>query len=294
MPDFVRRIPEGDNRERLICADCGHIAYDNPKVVVGSVVVADGSVLMCRRAIEPRRGFWTLPAGYLEHGETLEEGAAREAWEEAQAEIALDGILGVFSISRIGQVQVIFRARFASSGVPRFAAGPESLEVALFPPPRIPRDAIAFPSVIWALDAWEKAGSAPLGVPTGNPAHDPRGTERLTTSASGIGAMMRTLWAVVVLLATAGASPPRALPVPPIPPAHPPTDQSAPIPDRDAQAPPETARKARGSACGTSALIGSPTRDSATPPVRNSRAAKRNDRSRPRVWPFRCRSDGHV
>jgi ADP-ribose pyrophosphatase YjhB (NUDIX family) len=180
------RIPGGDNRERLICADCGHIAYDNPKVVVGSVVVADGSVLMCRRAIEPRRGFWTLPAGYLEHGETLEEGAAREAWEEAQAEIALDGILGVFSISRIGQIQVIFRARFAAPGVPRFAAGPESLEVALFPPPRIPRDAIAFPSVIWALDAWETAGSAPLGVPSGNPAHDPRGTERLTTSASGI------------------------------------------------------------------------------------------------------------
>ncbi len=92
------------------------------------------SVLMCRRAIEPRRGFWTLPAGYLEHGETLEEGAAREAWEEAQAEIAIDGILGVFSISRIGQVQVIFRARFAASGAARFAAGAESLEVALFPP----------------------------------------------------------------------------------------------------------------------------------------------------------------
>ena len=159
MPDFVRRIPEGDNRERLICADCGHIAYDNPKVVVGSVVVADDAVLMCRRAIEPRRGFWTLPAGYLEHGETLEEGAAREAWEEAQAEIALDGILGVFSISRIGQVQVIFRARFASPGAPRFAAGAESLEVALFTLPRIPRDEIAFPSVIWALDAWQRAGS---------------------------------------------------------------------------------------------------------------------------------------
>ena len=208
MPDFVRRIPEGDNRERLICADCGHIAYDNPKVVVGSVVVADGAVLMCRRAIEPRRGFWTLPAGYLEHGETLEEGAAREAWEEAQAEIALDGILGVFSISRIGQVQVIFRARFAAPGVPRFAAGPESLEVALFPPPRIPRDAIAFPSVIWALDAWERAGSAPLGVPTGNPAHDPRGTERLCDAGLRSRPMKRTLWAVVVLLATAGRQSP--------------------------------------------------------------------------------------
>jgi ADP-ribose pyrophosphatase YjhB (NUDIX family) len=184
MPDFVRRIPEGDNRERLICADCGHIAYDNPKVVVGSVVVSGDAVLMCRRAIEPRRGFWTLPAGYLEHGETLQEGAAREAWEEAQAEIVLDGILGVFSISRIGQVQVIFRARFALPDTPRFAAGPESLEVALFPPPRIPRDEIAFPSVVWALDAWRRTGSGPLGVPAGNPTHDPRGTERLMPPAA--------------------------------------------------------------------------------------------------------------
>ncbi len=186
MPDFVRRIPEGDNRERLICAECGHIAYENPKVVVGSVIVADGSVLMCRRAIEPRRGFWTLPAGYLEHGETLEEGAAREAWEEARAEIALDGILGVFSVSRIGQVQVIFRARFVS-GVPRFAAGPESLEVALFSWQRIPRGEIAFPSVEWALDAWKRIGSAPLAAPAGNPAHDPRGIGRLVPTASGIG-----------------------------------------------------------------------------------------------------------
>src|SRR5271166_5866960 len=138
MPDFVRRIPEGDNRERLICADCGHIAYDNPKVVVGSVVVSGDAVLMCRRAIEPRRGFWTLPAGYLELGETLEEGAAREAWEEAQANVALDGILGVFSISRIGQVQIIFRGRFAAEQEPRFAVGPESLEVALFRWERVP------------------------------------------------------------------------------------------------------------------------------------------------------------
>jgi ADP-ribose pyrophosphatase YjhB (NUDIX family) len=183
MPDFVRRIPLGDNRERLVCADCGHIAYENPKVVVGSVVVADGSVLMCRRAIEPRRGFWTLPAGYLEHGETLAEGAAREAWEEAQADIMLDGILGVFTISRIGQVQVIFRAHFA--GEPRFAAGPESLEVALFAPQRVPREEIAFPSVIWALDAWQKSGSGPLGAPAGNPPDDPRGTERRLPSGLG-------------------------------------------------------------------------------------------------------------
>jgi ADP-ribose pyrophosphatase YjhB (NUDIX family) len=183
MPDFVRRIPAGDNRERLVCADCGHIAYENPKVVVGSVVVADGSVLMCRRAIEPRLGFWTLPAGYLEHGETLEEGAAREAWEEARADIILDGILGVFTISRIGQVQVIFRARFAAE--PRFAAGPESLEVALFAPQQVPRGDIAFPSVVWALDAWERSGPGPLGAPATNPPNDPRGAERLPSLGAG-------------------------------------------------------------------------------------------------------------
>src|SRR5579863_7772754 len=184
MPEFVRRVPEGDNRERLICAECGHIAYENPKVIVGSVVVSADSVLMCRRAIEPRRGFWTLPAGYLEHGETLEEGAAREALEEAQAEIALDGILGVFSISRIGQVQVIFRGRFAQAGVPRFAPGPESLDVALFSWAAIPRADIAFPSVMWALDAWRRAGAGPLGTPAGNPVSDPRGTIRMVQSVS--------------------------------------------------------------------------------------------------------------
>jgi ADP-ribose pyrophosphatase YjhB (NUDIX family) len=186
MPEFVRRVPEGDNRERMICVDCGHINYDNPKVVVGSVIVAGDAVLMCRRAIEPRRGFWTLPAGYLELGETLEEGAAREAWEEAQAEIVLDGILGVFSISRIGQVQVIFRGRFASA-TPRFGAGPESLEVTLLPWHRIPRDEeIAFPSVTWALQAWRQAGPGPLGVPAGNPPSDPRGTRSLVKGDEGL------------------------------------------------------------------------------------------------------------
>jgi ADP-ribose pyrophosphatase YjhB (NUDIX family) len=182
MPGFVRRVPDGDNRERLICPECGHIAYENPKVVVGSVVVDDGAVLMCRRAIEPRLGFWTLPSGYLELGETLEEGASREAWEEAQAEIAIDGILGVFSISRIAQVQVMFRAHFANAtATPRFAAGPESLEVALFPWANIRWDQVAFPSVRWALNAWHDAGPGPLGPPYTNPPDDPRGTNRIGT-----------------------------------------------------------------------------------------------------------------
>jgi ADP-ribose pyrophosphatase YjhB (NUDIX family) len=182
MPDFIRRIPDGDNRERLVCPDCGHVAYENPKVVVGSVVVVDGAVLMCRRAIDPRRGFWTLPAGYLELGETVEEGARREAWEEARARIALDGILGVFSISRIGQVQVIFRARF--DGAPAYAAGEESLDVRLFRPEEIPWSEIAFPSVHWALNAWRAAGAGPLAAPARNPEQDPRGMSGLSGSVA--------------------------------------------------------------------------------------------------------------
>jgi ADP-ribose pyrophosphatase YjhB (NUDIX family) len=176
MASFQRRIPEGDNRERSVCSDCGFVAYENPKIVVGSVVVLDGRVLMCRRSIEPRRGFWTLPAGYMELGETLEEAAAREALEEAEAAITLEGILGVFSVARIGQVQVIFRARFSDPDRPVFAAGEESLEVRLFDWDEIPWDEIAFPTVTWALDAWRAAGATPLGAPAVNPTIDPRGT----------------------------------------------------------------------------------------------------------------------
>jgi ADP-ribose pyrophosphatase YjhB (NUDIX family) len=185
MSSFVRHIPEGDNRERMVCADCGYVAYENPKVVVGSVVVADDRVLMCRRAIEPRKGFWTLPAGYMELGETLEEGAAREALEEAEAAITIEGILGVFSISRIGQVQVIFRAHFSDPGVPVYGAGPESLEVRLFAPDEIPWDDIAFPSVHWALRAWQRTGVGPIGEPAGNPQDDRRGVHRMPPSLAG-------------------------------------------------------------------------------------------------------------
>ena len=179
MSSFIRHVPDGDNRERSVCADCGYVAYENPKVVVGSVVVADGRVLMCRRAIEPRKGFWTLPAGFMELGETLEEGAAREALEEAEATITIEGILGVFSIARIGQVQVIFRARFSADGPPSFGAGSESLDVRMFGPDEIPWDEIAFPSVHWALNAWREAGGGPIGKPAGNPPEDRRGVHRM-------------------------------------------------------------------------------------------------------------------
>jgi ADP-ribose pyrophosphatase YjhB (NUDIX family) len=180
MAEFLRRIPEGDTRERRVCASCGYIAYDNPLIVVGSVVTWRDAVLLCRRAIEPRRGYWTLPAGFLELGETPEEGAAREALEEAQATIAIEGLLALFSIARIGQVQMIFRARFDDPDQPHFAPGPESLEVGLYQWDDIPWNAIAFPSVRWALDAWRRAGPGPAtGAPAGNPPDDPRGIRRM-------------------------------------------------------------------------------------------------------------------
>ena len=147
-PTFERRIPAGDEHHRLVCTDCGFVQYENPKVVVGSVVHAGERILMCRRAIEPRAGFWTLPAGYLEVHEMPEAGALREAWEEAQARIDIEMLLAVYTIPRISQVQLIFRARLAA---PEIAAGPESLEVALFAWDEIPWKDIAFPTVRWAL-----------------------------------------------------------------------------------------------------------------------------------------------
>ena len=175
MPRFTNTIPAGDNRERAVCDACGFIAYENPKVIVGSVVAHAGAVLLCRRAIEPRRGFWTLPAGFLELQETVEEGAKREADEEAGARILLDGVLALYSISRIGQVQVIFRARF--DGPVRFAAGEESLEVRLFPWDDIPWSDLAFPSVHWSLHDWRRSADAPLGAPASNPPNDVRGMQ---------------------------------------------------------------------------------------------------------------------
>ena len=169
-------VPDGDTSERQVCSTCGYVAYENPKIVVGSVVAQDGRVLLCRRAIEPRAGFWTLPAGYLELNETAAEGARREAMEEAGADIALDGVLALFDVSRIGQVQIMFRARFAQPGI---LAGIESLEVGLFAWDDIPWHDLAFPTVRWALEAWHAVGDGPLGAPAGNPAEDARGTNRL-------------------------------------------------------------------------------------------------------------------
>lgn len=176
MPEFTHAIPAGDTRERAICSTCGFIDYANPRVVTGAVVVDADRVLLCRRAIEPRSGFWTLPAGYLELHETTAEGARREAMEEAGADIMLDGILAIYDVSRINQVQVLYRATLAD---PAIAAGEESLEVRMFAWDDIPWDELAFPTVRWALDEWRRVGSAPLGAPAGNPEEDRRGTRKL-------------------------------------------------------------------------------------------------------------------
>ena len=165
-PSFIRQIPEGDSLERSVCATCGFVDYQNPKIVVGSVAIWDGEILLCKRAIEPRRGYWTLPAGYLELHETAEDGAVREAREEALAAIEIDRLLAVYSIPRISQVQLMFRARLMS---PDIAAGPESEAVGLYKWDHIPWPELAFPSVGWALrqyyDSKDRSAFAPYANP---------------------------------------------------------------------------------------------------------------------------------
>ncbi len=145
----VREVPDGDTMERLVCRDCGFVAYENPKIVVGAIATWEDRILLCRRAIQPRIGFWTLPAGYMELNETTAEGAAREAWEEARARLDIKSMLAVYNIPRISQVQVIYLADLVS---PDVSAGPESEEVGLFDWDDIPWDELAFPSVRWALN----------------------------------------------------------------------------------------------------------------------------------------------
>ncbi len=138
------RIPEGDTLPRYVCADCGTIHYQNPKVVVGCLPVHDDQVLLCKRAIEPRLGLWTLPAGFLESGETLAAGALRETLEEANARVELGELYTVISLPHISQIYVMFRARLVDFD---FGPGPESLEVRLFAEEEIPWDQLAFRTI---------------------------------------------------------------------------------------------------------------------------------------------------
>jgi len=165
-PNFEKAVPTGDDRERSVCAACGFVDYMNPKTVVGSVAVWNEKILLCRRAIEPRKGYWTLPAGFLELGETAEDGAIREAWEEARARLSLERLLAVYSVPRISQVQLMYRARLESEDV---SAGPESEEVMLAAWDDIPWPDIAFPTVGWALRHYRETLGKNNFAPFSNP-----------------------------------------------------------------------------------------------------------------------------
>lgn len=138
------RVPPGDNRDRAVCGVCGLVHYENPLVVVGTVPVWGDEVLLCKRNIEPRFGLWTLPAGFLELGETVTEGAARETVEEAGARIELQGLYSMIDVVPAGQVHLFYRARLLDTD---FAPGPESSEARLFSESAIPWDELAFRTV---------------------------------------------------------------------------------------------------------------------------------------------------
>ena len=145
------RVPADDNRERAVCTACGEIHYENPLNVVGTVPVFGERVLLCRRAIEPRHGFWTLPAGFMELGETVAEGALRETDEEAGAQVELEGLFSLLNVVRVGQVHLFYRARMLSE---HLAPGPETLEARLFREDEVPWDELAFRTVRRTLELY--------------------------------------------------------------------------------------------------------------------------------------------
>jgi len=144
----VLKVPEGDFLPRHVCENCRTIHYVNPKLVVGSVPEYEGRILICKRGIEPRIGYWTIPAGFMENDETLEAGAAREAVEEARVQVEIGSLLLLANVTSARQVHVFFRSRMLT---PHFATTHESLEVKLVEASEIPWDDLAFPSTEYAL-----------------------------------------------------------------------------------------------------------------------------------------------
>ena len=142
------RVPRGDNRERSVCDECGTIYYSNPKLVAGCIPAWEGKILLCRRAIEPRYGLWTLPAGFMENGETTAEAGRRETLEEANARVEVESLFSLLNIPHINQVYLFFRARLLDLD---YCAGEESLEVELMEERAIPWNSIAFPAVTKTL-----------------------------------------------------------------------------------------------------------------------------------------------
>jgi ADP-ribose pyrophosphatase YjhB (NUDIX family) len=142
------KIPPGDHLPRFVCTSCGTIHYQNPRLILGCVPEWEGRILLCRRAIEPRRGFWTVPAGFMENGESMQDAAARECHEEALATVEIGSLLAVVSVLHAHQVHVMFRAKLRK---PEFAPGPESEAVGLYEEAQIPWADLAFPSGEYTL-----------------------------------------------------------------------------------------------------------------------------------------------
>lgn len=143
------RCPDDDNRPRHICTACGTIHYQNPNMVIGAIPEWEDKILLCRRAIEPRHGLWTLPGGFMENGESTTEAAIRETLEEANARIEIGDLYSMYSLPYINQVHLLFRARLLDLD---FGPGPESLEVRLFAENEIPWDEIAFRPIKYSLE----------------------------------------------------------------------------------------------------------------------------------------------
>ncbi len=140
----IHTIPDGDNRLRHVCVQCNTIHYQNPKMVVGCLPEWEDKILLCKRAIEPQYGLWTLPAGFMENNETTQQGALRETMEEAGARVEIEHLFTLYNLPYISQVYLMFRARLLDLD---FASGPESLEVRLFSEDEIPWDQIAFRTI---------------------------------------------------------------------------------------------------------------------------------------------------
>ena len=158
----MHKVPEGDSLLRAVCESCGHIQYQNPKIVVGCLPVFGERILMCKRAIEPRYGLWTLPAGFMENNESAPEGAAREAMEEANAKVEIEDLYTVYSIPHISQVYMMFRARLLDAAV---SPGVESLEVKLVTEEEIPWDNLAFAMVRRTLEHFLQDRKTGIFVP---------------------------------------------------------------------------------------------------------------------------------
>ena len=144
----THQIPDGDHLPRFVCTSCSTIHYQNPRIIAGCVPEWQGKILLCKRAIEPRLGYWTLPAGFMENGEALQDAAARESKEEALANVEIGSLLAIVNVLRAHQVHIMFRARLLDTD---FGVGAESLEVGLYDESEIPWPQIAFLSVEFAL-----------------------------------------------------------------------------------------------------------------------------------------------